>query len=90
MHAAPLRGGGAPPLPPLAHNPGAPPRRAPQVRETSRWSLFGRGPSTPAPKTNEAVAKNFSDIILPAGLHNQVGGGLGRLPARSNPELASL
>lgn len=49
-----------------------PPSSHPQVRETSRFSLFGRGLSAPKAKTNEAVKKDFSDIILPEGLHNQV------------------
>jgi hypothetical protein len=43
------------------------------VRETSRWSLFGRGPSAAPTKTNEAVKRDFSDIVLPGQLHDQVG-----------------
>ncbi len=53
--------------------PNPPPPK--QVRETSRSALFGRG-MAPKLKTNDAVKKDFSDIVLPEGLHNQVGGGL--------------
>ncbi|KIY92182.1 hypothetical protein MNEG_15781 [Monoraphidium neglectum] len=42
------------------------------VRETSRWSLTGRGLTAPRVKSSDAVKKDFSDIILPEGLHNQV------------------
>ncbi|KAI8463565.1 MAG: hypothetical protein J3K34DRAFT_526885 [Monoraphidium minutum] len=43
------------------------------VRETSRYALLGRGPSAlTANKSSEAVKKDFSDIILRDGLHDQV------------------
>jgi hypothetical protein len=50
--------------------------KRPQVRETSRWSLTGRGLTAPRVKSSDAVKKDFSDIILPEGLHNQVMCGL--------------
>ena len=42
------------------------------VRETSRRGLFGRSKVSTGEKTNEAVKKDFSDIVLPDQLHNHV------------------
>lgn len=44
-----------------------------QVRETSRRSLIRASNLVPAAKkTLEAVKRDFSDIILPGGLHDRV------------------
>jgi hypothetical protein len=46
---------------------------APQVRETSRRSLIRASNLVPAAKkTLDAVKRDFSDIILPGGLHDRV------------------
>ena len=42
------------------------------MRETSRRGLFGRSKVSSGEKTNEAVKKDFSDIVLPDQLHNHV------------------
>jgi hypothetical protein len=63
--------------------PPFPPGYTTQVRETSRGSLLrpsGLLAAAPAAKSLEAVKKDFSDIILPGNLHDQVGiggGGVG-------------
>jgi hypothetical protein len=49
------------------------------VRETSRASFFSPKNLISKPKTAEEVKKDFSDVVLPGTLHNQVrAGGAGR------------
>ncbi len=43
-----------------------------QVRETSRSSLWKPSSLLSSVKSNEQVKKDFSDIILPSQLHNNV------------------
>lgn len=42
------------------------------VRETSRRGLFGRSKVSSGEKTNEAVKKDFSDIVLPQQMHDHI------------------
>lgn len=64
---------------PRTNAPPPPARPSPTRLRPTPTPLKPRTNARPHPlsqaKTNEAVAKNFSDIILPEGLHNQVGGG---------------
>ncbi len=48
-----------------------------QVRETSRTSPLSPKNLITRTKTAEQVKKDFSDVVLPGQLHNQVGGGWG-------------
>ena len=58
-----------------------------QVRETSRFSLFKPATWVSKPvKGADEIKKDFSDIILPAGLHNNVSSG-GRRSHSLRPRL---
>ncbi len=42
------------------------------ARETSKRGLFGRSKVSSVEKTSEAVKRDFSDIVLPAQMHDHI------------------
>lgn len=61
-----------------------------QVRETSRTSPLSPKNLITQTKTAEQVKKDFSDVVLPGQLHNQVGEGGGHCAAAAGAGFAVL